>query len=119
MRYYIMAHYYYYKNALAKQQDGLLRDERGDFLEFDSKEEAQEYINNVLDKGFYFLSHGEYDSPSYEVVSPESWGGDCYLANGTELEPDYIPVSEKDVPPEIREILLSSQVEYVCSEDED
>ena len=115
--YYIMARFYYYKNTLGKQQDGLLRDERGNLLEFDSEEEAQEYID-TLNQGIYVLSHGEYASPSYEIVSAGSWGSDCYQADGTELGPDYIPVSEEDVPPEIRKILLAANVEYVRSEED-
>ena len=112
MSYYILARYYYYQNALGKPQDGLMRDKDGYLLEFASEEEAQEYID-ALEEGVYVLAHGEYASPSYEVVSPVSWGDDCYQADGDELQPDYAPVAEQEVPEEIRKTLLAANVEYV------
>ena len=111
--YHILVHFYY-GNTLGKPQDGLLRDEMGDLLEFASEEEAQEYIDD-LEEGVYVLSHGEYASPSYEVVSPVTWGDDCYEADGTELGPDYVPVAAQEVPEEIRKTLLAANVEYVSS----
>ena len=111
--YHILVHFYY-GNTLGKPQDGLLRDEMGDLLEFASEEEAQEYID-ALEEGVYVLSHGEYSRPSYEIVSPVSWGDDCYQADGDELQPDYVPVAEGDVPEEIRKTLLAANVEYVSS----
>ena len=117
MRYYIMSYYYYRRDAPRPKKSGLLRDEQGHFLEFDSKEKAQKYIDKVLDKDEYIFDDGEWNRPDYKVVSPDLWGSDCYLVNGTELGPDYIPVAEDDVPPEIRKILLSSRPEYVRSEE--
>ena len=116
MSYYILVRYYYYQNALGKPQDGLLRTEMGDLLEFESEQEAQEYIDNVLVEDVYILNHGEYARPTFEVVSPLSWGADCYEADGDELQPDYVPVAEGDVPDKIREILLAANVEYIRSE---
>ena len=114
--YHILVHFHYYESTLGKPQDGLMRDEHGYLLEFASEEEAQEYIDNVLDDGVYILNHGEYAPPSYEVVSPVSWGDDCYQADGTELGSDYVPVADGDVPDEVREVLLAANVEYIRSE---
>ena len=110
MYYYIIARHYCY-NVLSPQSI-LLRNEMGELLAFDSAEDAAAYIQTVADEGAYLL-HGEYASPSYEVVSPVTWGDDCYEADGTELGPDYVPVAEQEVPEEIRKTLLAANVEYV------
>ena len=82
--YYIRAEFFYYSGTFNAPQDGALRDEMGRRLEFGTREEAAEYLTDsdgefesmgcrehaagkYSPAGTYYLSHGEYSSPTYTI----------------------------------------------------
>lgn len=81
--YYIRAEYFYYSGTFNAPSDGALRDESGR-LEFARREEAEAYLCDTESEwpsmgcrqhspgkyspaGTYYLSHGEYSSPTYTI----------------------------------------------------
>lgn len=83
-RYYIRAEYFYYSGTFNSPADGALRDEFGGRLEFATRQEAEEYLTGTDGEfesmgcrehtagkyspaGTYYLSHGEYSSPTYTI----------------------------------------------------
>jgi hypothetical protein len=82
--YYIHAEYFYYAGTFNSRADGALRNNSGRRLEFATREEAEEYLTgtdgefesmgcrehapgNFSPAGTYYLSHGEYSSPTYTI----------------------------------------------------
>ena len=83
-KYYIRAEYFYFAGTFNAPQDGALRDESGRRLEFATREQAAEYLagtdgelesmgcrehaaGKYSPAGTYYLSHGEYSSPTYTI----------------------------------------------------
>src|SRR3990167_1376176 len=79
-RYEIVAHYYYYAGAAHAPADGPLRDLDGAVLQWRDLSEARAYLTllvgplDAVGHGrlastatFYYLSHGEYSQPDYEI----------------------------------------------------
>ena len=77
---YYIQKYYYYEGAQGAPKDGPMKDTWGDTIEFDSCEEAKEFIvwdcgtnlmtigeNRYQSTGIYDLRHGEYDRPDYQI----------------------------------------------------
>lgn len=82
--YYIRAEYFYYSSTFYAPSNGALRDEFGRRLEFATREEAEDYLTatdgefesmgcrehsrgKFSPAGTYYLSHGEYSSPTYTI----------------------------------------------------
>jgi hypothetical protein len=83
--YYIRAEYFYYAGTFNSPADGALRDvASGRRLEFATRAEAEEYLTGTDGEfesmgcrehapgkfsptGTYYLSHGEYSSPTYTI----------------------------------------------------
>jgi hypothetical protein len=82
--YYIRAEYFYYSGTFFAPPDGALRDEFGRRLDFATREEAAQYLTGTEGElepmgcrehspgkfspaGTYYLSHGEYSSPTYTI----------------------------------------------------
>ena len=78
--YYILKKHYYYEGAQSVPKDGPITDAWDDIIEFDSSEDAKEFIlwdcgtnllcigeNRYQSTGIYDLRQGEYDRPDYEI----------------------------------------------------
>ena len=85
--YYIRAQYFYYPGTCYAPTDGALFDHAGDRIEFASRELAKQYLtrdgyddpdrvaincrefspSKFTHAGTYYLSHGEYSSPTYTI----------------------------------------------------
>lgn len=77
-RYYIRAKYFFYYGTFNAPEDGPICDYEGSRLEFSSRNEAIEYLRQekgcrehrpgkFSPAGRYYLSHGEYSSPTFMV----------------------------------------------------
>tara|TARA_Y100000114_G_scaffold146709_1_gene157691 strand:+ start:675 stop:1064 length:390 start_codon:yes stop_codon:yes gene_type:complete len=78
--YYILKKHYYYDGAQSVPKDGPITDAWDDIIEFDSSEDAKEFIlwdcgtnllcigeNRYQSTGIYDLREGEYDRPDYQI----------------------------------------------------
>ena len=72
MSHIIYKKHFYYPGTLVIPPDDYVKGIYGLIIEFDTKEEAQEWINDISG-GDYMLSHGEYARPEYEIheVQPQ------------------------------------------------
>lgn len=80
MSYYIYARYYYFSGTFFGAEDGPIKDDDNKRVEFESRDEAfrflKDFIGGALDSlsanryaesGVYYLSHGEYERPDYQI----------------------------------------------------
>ena len=105
----------YFQGTINAPQEGFLTDDDNDIIEFDTKEDAQKWINDV-EEDVYCLDHGEASRPDYEIVDSD-WtpGEDCYDATSICLSEHYKfgkLISPKDIPTNIKDILDRANVEY-------
>jgi len=63
----VAVEYCYYAGTYNAPHDGLVKDDNGEIITFDSYAAAKEWINQAED-GAYYLSHGEADRPNYKIV---------------------------------------------------
>ena len=77
-KYYILTKFFYYKGTFNAPKDQPVCNDNQETITFDSKKDAEKYLcdlgirNNYKGstwtaEGQYFLEHGEYDRPEYQI----------------------------------------------------
>ena len=79
--YQIKAKYFYYSTSYNAPKNGVLRDDNGQVIEFETRNEAIDYLCNEYAcerdsdgafsqaKPMYELANGEYARPSYRIIT--------------------------------------------------
>jgi hypothetical protein len=121
MSYAILQKNYYYAGTLGRPADGYLTDEdQSEILEFDSQEEAQAYLLDEIDSdGRYYLSHGEYARPTYEIVDLSDRPDCVEVYKPGETWGHYRKVIREDqIPLPIRKSITTANVDFDSSDGE-
>jgi hypothetical protein len=117
--YAILINYHYYAGTLGQPSDKYALDAYDDVLLFDSQEEAQEHIDSLSDDGPYYLSHGEYAAPSYEIVDMDNRPADCLMVyKPGDKWGDRLVISEERIPAPIRDSIVGGNVDFYNSDGE-
>lgn len=117
MTYLIHQKNFYYTGTLGVPSNGFLMDGRGSVVEFETKEDAQNRIDE-LGSSDYILSHGEYSRPEYTIRSGDSpmagetdCVGDVYNT-GDDVEGGTV-VAAASLPKGVKNELDDESVEFL------
>jgi len=95
-----------YLATLSEIEDLETQQYSDEIAEFETEEEAQAAIDEMMGDGPYYLSHGEAGRPSYEIIEDMDYGPDC-------IEGSYDnEVSSEEIPSAILKELDNANVEY-------
>jgi hypothetical protein len=104
----------YYAGTINAPSASLAKDEDGEIIDFETREEAQEWIDKTEDYGTYYLSHGEADPPTHTIIYGNE-EDDCRPASG-HLGGGAEEITADQIPAELLDELQRANVEWLYSE---